>query len=273
MNYLKGFSVSLILHVLVIGVLLYGGMNMKTVPRELRTVDISAYTFEKKESADVEMPPVAPAPPIPQKQPEKPKPVSRPSKKPKQVPAKSPAKITEEPVRAKPTVAPPVTSETPVKTEEPKKVSDFGSKDYVPVSSSVTDLPKYEGSGVIGSNRDGADGGSGTKAGSGTAGGSSGLSGKDASEYYMSINLAGIRKKIYERLIYPSVARRMGMRGTTEVKFRVQTNGKVDDTSIYKSSGHKMLDDAARKAVLDASPLPAPSEAVYIVLSVSFSLR
>lgn len=265
MDYLKGFVVSLLLHGFAVLGLFMGGMHISNDKPQTQTVDISAFLIERPEPVSVaEFPPSpvpVPAIPAPEQAPApKPKPAApKPVPKPKQID------------KPKAVSAPPVVPDEPVTEAEPKYVSDYGEKEYVPVAAPENaDLPAYDGAGYVGGEKAETDSGSGTGAGEGTVGGSGNA---DAVANYMSINLAGIRKKIYDRLEYPSQARRMGMRGTTEVKFRIHPNGRVDDVSVNKSSGQRILDDAAVKAVKNASPLPKPSEAVYIVLSVSFSLR
>ncbi len=261
MNYLKGFFVSLLLHGAAVGLLFAGQMNMTPVSSVPKTIDISAFTVAK--AVEEAAPAAAPLPevtpePVKPKPVVKPKPISKPKPKPKPV--------------AKPVSLPPVPE--PVQESEPKYVSDFGDKEYAPVNVPVNpELPEYDGSGYVGKEEDAAAEESGTETAGTGSGKGKGIGSGNIAEAYMQINLAGIRRKIHDSLEYPTVARRMGMRGTSAVKFRIHTDGKVDDASIHSSSGFKLLDEAARQAVLDASPLPSPSETVYVVLSVSFALR
>lgn len=48
---------------------------------------------------------------------------------------------------------------------------------------------------------------------------------------------------------YPSRARRRGLQGVVILKVLVDEKGRVDDLVIFKSSGHKILDRAARSSV------------------------
>lgn len=48
---------------------------------------------------------------------------------------------------------------------------------------------------------------------------------------------------------YPSIAKRNGVEGVTHIKILIDSVGKVEDVIIAKSSGSKLLDNAAIKAV------------------------
>lgn len=247
MDYIKGLIVSFTLHALVVLAFFAGRANMKAVADEPKTIDISTYAIAQPEPVREETP--AAAEPV----------------KPKKEPVK---KILTKPVAAPPVTAPPVVAKESVKAAEPKVVSDFGQKEYVPVSvPDAQKLPAYSGEGTVGAKEEPAQG-TGTKQ---TA--SAKADGAAAAAEYMRINLSGIRKKIYDRLSYPASARRMGMRGAASIKFRVHEDGTVDNATVHSSSGFDVLDEAAKQAVLDAAPLPSPSETVNIVLSVNFSLR
>ncbi|WP_303851282.1 energy transducer TonB [Seleniivibrio woodruffii] len=247
MNYFKGFFVSFVLHALVILALFAGRANMKAVADEPETIDISTYTVAKAEPVKTE----TPALPAPKKEPVKSAPVK--------------------PVAAPPVSAPPMVAKEPVKATEPKVVSDFGQKEYVPVSvPDAQKLPAYSGEGTVGAKEEPAQGTGIKQAG---AQNTSNTDSAAATAEYMRINLSGIRKKIYDKLSYPSSARRMGMRGAASIKFRIHENGTVDNATVHKSSGFDVLDEAAKQAVLDAAPLPSPSETVNVVLSVNFALR
>lgn len=256
MNYIKGFIASFALHALVVLAFFVGRANMKAVADEPKTIDISTYTIAKAEPVKEEIPP---APPVKR---EPPKPAQTPE------PVK---KATVKPVSAPPVSAPPIVAKEPVKAAEPKVVSDFGQKEYVPVSvPDAQKLPAYSGEATVGAKEVPAQGTGTKQAATGNA--AKADSGAATAEY-MRINLSGIRKKIYDKLNYPSSARRMGMRGATSIKFRIHEDGTVDNATVHKSSGFDVLDEAAKQAVLDAAPLPSPSETVNVVLSVNFALR
>lgn len=56
---------------------------------------------------------------------------------------------------------------------------------------------------------------------------------------------------------YPEVAQERGLEGRVVMKVHVQPDGKPDSVTVSKSSGHQILDDAAVKAVLQWTFVPA----------------
>ena len=250
MNYLKGFFVSLTIHLLVLGAFILGVNSLEHPKDNTRTVDISAFTIEKPESK-----PVA----------EEPKKIVLPKKE--QMPPKPKSKPLPQQKKIEKVVAPPVVPQkvqAPVEMSEPKLVSDTGMKEYVPVTAPQSSKPEqFSGTGYVGKpTEDSAQEQAPAK-----------NSGAGAASNYMRINLDSLRKSIYGKLVYPRQAKMMGLKGVTDLRFRILKNGSVERISVNKSSGYSILDDAAKDAVLDAAPLPVPTEDITIVLSVSFTLR
>lgn len=66
----------------------------------------------------------------------------------------------------------------------------------------------------------------------------------------------GSRVKQY--LVYPKIAQKRGLKGTTLVNITVDRNGNVLSVVVSKSSGHRSLDKRALETVKKASPLPSP---------------
>ena len=66
-------------------------------------------------------------------------------------------------------------------------------------------------------------------------------------------------------LDYPKVARRRGLEGTVELRFRVRGDGRVTGLEVLRSAG-PVLDQAARAAVEAAAPLPYYPGAVTLPL-------
>jgi len=92
----------------------------------------------------------------------------------------------------------------------------------------------------------------------------------------LSLYLSNVRQKIQESLLYPSMAKKMGIEGETIVQFLIHTNGMVDASSIKvaKSSGKAILDRKAIDAVMDATPFEVPpKEALEIAIPVVFKLK
>ena len=77
--------------------------------------------------------------------------------------------------------------------------------------------------------------------------------------------------------IYPRIAKKSGWEGTVLVRVTVETNGRVSKASVSRSSGHKVLDDAAVKAVKRWSFRPARDGNIPIrsvaVIPIKFSLN
>ena len=48
---------------------------------------------------------------------------------------------------------------------------------------------------------------------------------------------------------YPREARRLGQKGSVELKFMIDTDGSVSDAQVQKSSGHPLLDNAGLAAI------------------------
>ena len=77
--------------------------------------------------------------------------------------------------------------------------------------------------------------------------------------------------------IYPRIAKKSGWEGTVLVRVTVETNGRASQVVVSRSSGHKVLDDAAVKAVKRWSFRPArdgniPIRSV-VVVPLKFSLK
>ncbi|MBN2119841.1 MAG: TonB family protein, partial [Candidatus Omnitrophica bacterium] len=77
-------------------------------------------------------------------------------------------------------------------------------------------------------------------------------------------------------LIYPKEAQDKGISGTVKVGLVVNREGNIDELEIKESSGSKLLDDAALKAIKKAYPLPFPftdKKEIRMLLPVSFGIE
>ena len=77
--------------------------------------------------------------------------------------------------------------------------------------------------------------------------------------------------------LYPRIAKKSGWEGTVLVRVTVETNGKASQVDVSRSSGHKVLDNAAVKAVRKWAFRPArdgniPIRSV-VVIPLKFSLK
>ena len=112
--------------------------------------------------------------------------------------------------------------------------------------------------------------GSGTGTGGGRSGGGAGLvagppsagGGAGAGEI-----LRAIRNRLEKAKAYPEAARRDGLEGTVEVRFRITPSGRVDTVEIVQSSGHAVLDESALQTVYHAVPYPVIAGWIRVPLS------
>jgi TonB family protein len=68
--------------------------------------------------------------------------------------------------------------------------------------------------------------------------------------------LAEIRRRIQQAVVYPPSARRRGLEGTSRVEFEIDPAGLATGVELVGSSGHPILDRAARRCVRAAGVLP-----------------
>lgn len=79
--------------------------------------------------------------------------------------------------------------------------------------------------------------------------------------------LRAIRRRIEEAKTYPDAARRAGMEGTVELRFRIGGDGTAEGLEIVRSSGFPELDEIAMQTIRRAGPYPAVSGRIRIPLS------
>ncbi|MFA5072768.1 MAG: energy transducer TonB [Nitrospirota bacterium] len=83
----------------------------------------------------------------------------------------------------------------------------------------------------------------------------------DTDEYkFISYN-RWLKIKVESVLKYPELAAVSGYQGTLYIKFDILKNGSLGNLELLKSSGYKILDDEALRAIRDSAPFqPLPSE-------------
>ncbi len=106
------------------------------------------------------------------------------------------------------------------------------------------------GSGKTGKGASGQAGGGGT--GLASRGGSGGPGSGDG----VADILRSIRRQIEQNKIYPDAARREGIQGTVELRFRIAADGSVEAVEILRSSGFGILDEASQQTIRRAGPYP-----------------
>ena len=72
-----------------------------------------------------------------------------------------------------------------------------------------------------------------------------------------------VRMKIEASKIYPENARNRMIEGKVTVKFTVTLDGQVSSVAVSAGSGNRLLDQAAIKAVSDASPFSRPPGSLF----------
>lgn len=70
-----------------------------------------------------------------------------------------------------------------------------------------------------------------------------------------------VRSRIERRKIYPDTARDLGMSGEVEVLYELDRSGSLIRAEIVSSSGYRLLDQAALRAVTSASYKSFPEDA------------
>jgi TonB family protein len=68
--------------------------------------------------------------------------------------------------------------------------------------------------------------------------------------------LEEIRRRLQAALRYPPIARQRGLEGVAWLRFEIDRDGSARDVALARSSGHPVLDDAARRAADEAEHLP-----------------
>ncbi len=82
-------------------------------------------------------------------------------------------------------------------------------------------------------------------------GGGGAGSGNGAADLFRSI-----RRQIEQAQFYPEAARREGIQGTVELRFRIAADGSVEAVEILRSSGFGILDEASQQTIRRAAPYP-----------------
>ncbi len=91
---------------------------------------------------------------------------------------------------------------------------------------------------------------------------------------YIQRFLARIEAAIRRHTHYPRIARRTHQEGVVELCFTLQPSKEVTHLHIVRSSGHKILDRAAKKTILQAAKeFPPPKKAVDLQVPIEYRLR
>ncbi|HUH42647.1 MAG TPA: TonB family protein [Sulfurimonas sp.] len=101
------------------------------------------------------------------------------------------------------------------------------------------------------------------------------LNEKEIQDAFIETNFHSIRDKVLANLKYPPIAKRMKQTGMVEVLLVIDTDGKLIEVTIHKSSGHKLLDKSALSAAgkLCTQTLPIPQKISRVMLPIYFALN
>jgi len=81
------------------------------------------------------------------------------------------------------------------------------------------------------------------------------------SEYRYAGYMKKLKGKIESIWVYPPEAWEKGIYGDLKIRFTIKKNGELGAIDLVRTSGYKMLDDAAMKALKDGEPYwPLPDE-------------
>lgn len=70
-----------------------------------------------------------------------------------------------------------------------------------------------------------------------------------------------LKIKVESTLRYPELAARSGMQGVLYIRFDIMKDGSIGDLELLKSSGYKILDDEALRAIRASAPFqPLPDD-------------
>lgn len=76
----------------------------------------------------------------------------------------------------------------------------------------------------------------------------------DTAGYEFAGYMRNLREKIESIWIYPPEAAAHGIYGDLKIQFTINKDGRLGAVELVRTSGHKMLDDAAMKALKDGEP-------------------
>lgn len=92
-----------------------------------------------------------------------------------------------------------------------------------------------------------------------------------------TVAIDGVAYKRQPQVQYPEQARRRGDTGTVLVRALIDGDGRVESVSVEQSSGHRLLDQAAVRAVNRAAFHPyrenGIAQSVYTLIPIAFSLN
>lgn len=92
-------------------------------------------------------------------------------------------------------------------------------------------------------------------------------SGRQKKHVDQSFSILKIRALIEKNLVYPYIALKRQMEGTVLAEFSINAAGRPEKIRITKSSGFSILDSAAEKTIIKASPFPVVAGSIEIPIT------
>ncbi|MGQ2993786.1 TonB family protein [Variovorax sp.] len=84
--------------------------------------------------------------------------------------------------------------------------------------------------------------------------------------------LAGLRKAIQGKLVYPAEAREAGYVGAPTIRFTLTEEGNIlsGSLAVAKSSGYPVLDESAMRAAQAGAPFEKPPRRMEVAIAIGF---
>lgn len=144
----------------------------------------------------------------------------------------------------------------------PDALSDTGAIE--PLASSDPDIQATGGTAAV----DGAE----SPFGSGSSSMPGGAQ-RDGHALYTAEQFNYIKEMIRKNLVYPHMARKLGVEGSVVLAFIVLPDGGVKDVRVTISSGSSILDSNAVTTVRKTAPFPRPPVEAEIIIPVVYRLK
>jgi protein TonB len=132
------------------------------------------------------------------------------------------------------------------------------------------------GQGATGRGSAGGTGlGSGTGTGTGTGSGR-GVGSGSGKGSLLGVYLQKVRSLLEKQKNYPMMARRQNQEGVVVLQFTINSRGQIEGTRVRRSSGHDLLDQAARETLLRVGcfpPFPAELKRRQLTIEVPLAYR
>ncbi len=90
----------------------------------------------------------------------------------------------------------------------------------------------------------------------------------------LALHARAIQQQLSHHFVYPLLARKRGWHGEVVLSFRLESDGRICDARIARSSGHGVLDRAALTALARVGPLANPPlQSITMELPVIYRLE